>query len=109
MVSQQKGNIWVLGDLNCPKLQWDDDDVPMIKPGCNFPRLYEDFIEMLNGNSLSQMVEVPTGGENILDLFLTTNPTLVDSVNIITGLSDHNIVSCVVDTKPKLTNDKIIP
>ena len=40
---------------------------------------------------------------NILDLFLTTNHTLVNSVNIITGLSDQNLVKCVVDTKPAST------
>ena len=57
---------------------------------------------MMNEYSLSQMVKEPTRGENILDLFLTSNPTLVDSVSIIPGLSDHNIVSCVVDISPKL-------
>ena len=45
----------------------------------------------------------PTGQGNILDLFLTTNHTLVNSVNIIPGLSDHSIVKCIVDTKPTLT------
>ena len=44
------------------------------------------------------MVLDPTRLGNILDLFLTTSHTLVDTVNvIIPGLSDHE---CVVDTKP---------
>ena len=51
---------------------------------------------------LMQMVREPTRGENILDLFLTTNPTLVDTVSIIPGLADHNIVKCTVNTKPRL-------
>ena len=50
---------------------------------------------------------------NLLDrvisliLALTTNHTLVHSVNIIPGLSDHNIVKCVVDTKPASTKKAI--
>ena len=103
MVSQQKGDIWILGDLNYPKLEWDEDDVPFIKPGCSHTKLYDSFIETMCDHSLSQMVREPTRSGNILDLFLTTNPTLVNSVSIIPGLSDHNIVKCIVDTKPKLT------
>ena len=50
-----------------------------------------------------QMVREPTRGGNILDLFLTTNHTLVESVSIIPGLSDHDILRCTVNTKPKVT------
>ena len=32
---------------------------------------------------------------------MTTNPTLVKSISIIPGLSDHDVVRCVIDTKPK--------
>ena len=101
LVNQEKGNIWILGDLNYPDLTWDDDDVPIIKPGCSYPRLYDAFVEMLNDFSLSQMVREPTRDGNILDLFMTTNPTLVKSISIIPGLSDHDIVRCVIETKPK--------
>ena len=80
MVSQQKGDIWVLGDFSYPKLVWDEDDVPVIKLGCAFTKMYEDFFETLNDFNLTQMVREPTRAENILDLFLTTNHTLVESV-----------------------------
>ena len=103
MVSQQKGDIWVLGDLNYPKLDWDAEDIPFIRPGCTQTKLYEGFIETLKEFSLMQMVREPTRGGNILDLFLTTNHTLVKSVSIIPGLSDHNIVKCIVNSKPKVT------
>ena len=101
LVNREKGNIWILGDLNYPDLTWDDDDVPIIKPGCSYPSLYDDFVEMLNDFSLSQMVREPTRDGSILDLFMTTNPTLVKSISIIPGLSDHDVVRCVIDTKPK--------
>ena len=44
----------------------------------------------------------PTRGQNILDLFLTTNPTLVDNVSITQGLSDHDIVLIQVNVKPEV-------
>ena len=82
LISQENGNILVLEDMNFPKLSWDDDDVPIIKPGCSCPRLYEDFIEMLNDFNLSQVIIEAIRGDSILDIFLTTNSTLVNSVNI---------------------------
>ena len=44
----------------------------------------------------------PTRGQNILDLFLTTNPTLVDNVFITPGLSDHDIVLTQVNVKSEV-------
>ena len=49
------------------------------------------------------MVTSPTRGHNILDLFLTTNPTLVDKVSVTPGLSDHDIVLAKVNVKPEAT------
>ena len=45
----------------------------------------------------------PTRGQNILDLFFTTNSTLVDNVSIIPGLSDHDIVLAKVNAKPEIS------
>ena len=50
-----------------------------------------------------QMVTSPTRGQNILDLFFTTNPTLVDDISVISGLSEHDIVLAQVNVKPKVT------
>ena len=49
------------------------------------------------------MVTSPTRGQNILDLFFTTNPTLVDDISVIPGLSDHDIVLAQVNVKPEVT------
>ena len=76
-VSQLNGDVWVLGDLNFPDISWSDEHVPSVKPGCSFPKLYEDFITTLDDCNLVQMVSKPTRGENIWDLFLTSNYTLV--------------------------------
>ena len=42
----------------------------------------------------------PTKGQNILDLFLTSNPTLIEKVSFLPGLSDHKIVMAEVNAKP---------
>ena len=36
----------------------------------------------------------------ILDLFLTSNPTLIEKVSVLPGLSDHDIVMAEVNAKP---------
>ena len=59
-------------------------------------------LKVLDNCLLEQMVTSPTRGQNILDLFLTTNPTLVDNVSITPGLSDHDIVLIQVNVKPNL-------
>ena len=49
------------------------------------------------------MVTSPTRGQYILDLFFTTNPTLVYDVTIVPCLSDHDIVLAQVNVKPEVT------
>ena len=45
---------------------------------------------------LTQMVSEPTQESNILDLFLTNSPTLVDSFSVIPGIAYHSTVNGVV-------------
>ena len=58
--------------------------------------MYQDFVSTTNDNCLVQMVSKPTRDNNILDLCLTNNPTLVDNVIIEPGISDHETVIAVV-------------
>ena len=98
-VSQLKGDVWVLGDLNFPDISWSEEHVPSVKPGYSFPKLYEDFINTLDDCNLEQMVSKPTRGKNTLDLFLTSNYTLVNNVDVKPGISDHDLVFSGVFTK----------
>ncbi|MCG8046380.1 MAG: hypothetical protein JAY66_11960 [Candidatus Thiodiazotropha taylori] len=106
LVSKKNGNIWILGDFNFPKLSWDSDHMPTMKPGCRLLSLYKDFLSCLDDFDLVQMVSKPTRGDNILDLFLTSNHTLVNSTEILPGISDHDIISATVSVKPKLNKQK---
>ena len=70
-----KGNIWILGDFNLPKLTW-PDSIPTLKPDCAFKQIYDTFLDFINDFSLTQMVTQPTRQGKTLDLFLTTTPHL---------------------------------
>ena len=52
------------------------------------------------------MVTEPTRPDNVLDLFLTTNQTLINEVNCQPGLSDHDMVTAVGSLKPVIQKQK---
>ena len=87
-------NIWVAGDFNLPKMDWDH---MCPSPDCKHPSFYRQITEVLNDSNLTQTVSIPTRESNIIDLFFTTNPTLVKRVSILPGISDHDIVQIQVN------------
>ena len=48
----------------------------------------------------------PTRFDNILDLFLIDNPTLVKSVEIKPGIADHDVVLSEILIKPQVNKQK---
>ena len=62
------------------------------------------FLDYLNDNALSQMVNTPTRGSNILDIFVTNRPTLVETCDTIDGISDHEAVLVVSSVIANLSN-----
>ena len=89
-----------MGDFNLPKVDW-QSSTPT--PACKFPTFYRECLEVFNDCLLEQTVTSPTRGKHILDLFFTSNPTLIDSVSILPGLSDHDIVRVLENTIPSQT------
>ena len=55
---------------------------------------------MVQERTTTQMVLEPTIEKNILDLFLINNPTLVDTVRAVSGISDHQAIVSVVKHTP---------
>ena len=49
---------------------------------------------------LNQIVDKPTRGENILDLFFTTKPGFIKDFSILSGHSDHEIVIIKTSLQP---------
>ena len=72
------------------------------KPDCSHPAFYRECLEAFNDCLLEQKVTLPTRGQNILVLFLSSNPILIDKTTILPGLSDHDIVLAEVNVKAKI-------
>ena len=104
-IDQSKSHVWVLGDFNYPKFSWEDNQ-PSIKQNCPNLDMYQDFVSTINDNCLTQMVSDPTRENNILDLFLTNNPTFVDTVSVVPGISDHETVIAVVKLRQTIQKMK---
>jgi hypothetical protein len=93
-------NIILGGDFNLPSIEWSNHVVkPNPQYGYRVNRLLLDTIEE---HGLHQHVHEPTCLDNILDLLFTTNPDLVEKVNVFPGMSDHGIVTALVNIKAKL-------
>ena len=99
--SHKAHSVWILGDFSYLHFTW-ENSTPSIKHTCTNITLYEDFMNMLLDFNLSQLVEIQTRLSNTLDLFLTSNPSLVNRVISMPGLSDHDAVLADVNITPKL-------
>lgn len=60
----------------------------------------KDFLDMISTYGLSQIVPLPTRGDAILDLVLTTEP-VNGSVHVLDCISDHNVLHCDYELKRK--------
>ena len=109
MVKQTSSTIWLIGDFNLPKVDW-RSLAPT--PDCKFPTFYRECLEVFNDCLLELTATSPTRGKHILDLCFTSNPTRIDSVSILPGLSDHDIVQVQWDkfaSRLEQGIDKFIP
>ena len=82
------------GDFNLPDVNWDTDSV---KPSSD--RVYkgsEDccntLLDITRSHNLQQVVSFPTRQQNMLDLLFTSNPTVIQTVKPLPGISDHDSI-----------------
>ena len=85
------------GDFNTPGWDWTTNQP---KPNCRFQETYEELANIMDDTGLQQLVEEPTRGQNTLDLLYSNSPGRVCNTEVLPGISDHNIPSCVVDIIP---------
>ena len=52
-------------------------------------------LDCVSDQGLEQLVHFPMRKDNIFDLFFTSNPTLIDSIKPIPGISDHDNIIMV--------------
>jgi hypothetical protein len=85
----KKATIWITGDFNLPDINWATNSTT----GNQYRKSINNLFCSLEGDfGLSQIVDVPTRGRNILDLFLTNRPQLINRLTVIPGISDHDAV-----------------
>ena len=94
-------DVIIMGDFNYPQLNWKDDSLLNIS---------SPFVECLNDNFLTQMVNESTRGDNTLDLLITSNEDFIENVRIEEpfSTSDHKIVrwSIVIGRNNNKENDR---
>ena len=90
LAQRHKGSVfWLGGDLNLPDINWETNS---IIGNQNLKSINERFLQMIVTIHSEQMVLEPTRNENVLDLFVTNRPSLINRLEVIPGLSDHKAV-----------------
>ena len=85
------------GDFNFPGWDWKSKS---IKPRATHKVLHQRFSDIIDDSGLVQVVEEPTRKDNTLDLFLTNRPNKVLRVDVLPGVSDHDMVFLELDMRP---------
>ena len=99
-----KGQIWLGGDFNMPDINWETN---RFTPGGSYPAISKQMLNIAADFGLEQIVTKPTRKNNTLDLFFTTNPTLVERSTTIPGMSDHDSIPLIIiNSKPKIMKVK---
>ena len=96
LVSNKK-NIISTGNFNCPDINW---DTMTVNQDAQDKEIQRAVMEVVTANSMVQIHEQPTRGNNLLDIVLTTNSSLIKSSNNAQGIYDHEIVVTDCHTKP---------
>ena len=80
-----------------------------LKSPATYSRLHNRLKDILHDHGLEQLVMEPTRQHNTLDLIITNTPSMVPRVEVIPGLSDHDIVFCEFHTTVYINNKRRIP
>ena len=81
--------IWIAGDLNLPDIDWTTSTIA----GHQYRKqINEVFLSLERDLGLNQVIDKPTREENILDLFFTNRPSLVNRSTVIPRISDHHAI-----------------
>ena len=94
-------HIWLGGDFNLPGINWDSESV---KPYATHSQESHQLLSVAKNCFLDQMVTEPTRStedtQNVLDLFFTSNQSLVNRVETIPGMGDHDAVMVESSLRP---------
>jgi hypothetical protein len=98
----QNANIWLGGDFNLGGIDW---DTYSIKNKAQNTKQCKQLLDIYQNNYLEQVVTKPTDitatSESTLDLFFTSNSSLINKIEVIPGISDNEIVYIEANLKPR--------
>ncbi|CAG2212034.1 unnamed protein product [Mytilus edulis] len=103
MIANSNTNIMLTGDFNCPDINWESMSVPN---NSSDKEIQTKLMEITSSYQLTQIHEQPTREDNLLDIVLTTNPSLVKTSKNTPGISDHEMIVTDCDTKPYYQRSK---
>ena len=94
-------HLWLGGDFNLPDIIWEEESVV---PYASYSSISNQLLSIAKDSFLEQIVAQPTRitetTSNILDLFFTSNPTLINKVEVIPGIGDHEAVFIESSLRP---------
>ena len=104
LTHRTNGNIWLGGDFNAPHINW-----PLLEvtPLAGTKRqIYQRLIDISLHHNIEQVIDKPTRGDNILDLFLTNNKSALQHFETLPpiGKADHDIVYIEINARPNRQN-----
>ena len=87
-------------DFNLPDIDWPTLSVKSNQYPAAMSIIYM-YLNIPGQCGVEQLVEAPTRGNSILDLFFTSHPSLVSKCKPIPGIGDHDAVLVDTLTKPQ--------
>ena len=98
-----------MGDMNLPYVNWNYLTITK-SHGEILENSAITVIDFMSSYFLSQVINVPTRGNNILDLFLTNNSRIIFNTSTMdTPLSDHKLISVKLTYNPTMPTVRQIP
>ena len=97
-------NLVLAEDFNLPSIDWKNGTIK--SPAQYGVEVNQTCLDISRDLFLNQTVHEPTRLNNTLDLIFTTNPDLVNNVQVKPGISDHDSVSVDVPLKADINRKK---
>ena len=98
--SNPRATLWIRGDVNLPDIDWKTHAIK----GHNYQiSINQCFLNTIYDTGSDKIVRFPTRGENILDVFLTNCPSLIEKCKAVPGVSNHDIVFVEASTRATRT------
>ena len=93
------------GDFNLPDILWTDIGGEVKNSPSYGNPVSTAFLELLDDFNLNQLVTEPTRGNHVLDLLITSQPSIISDISIIPGMFDHEAITSklVIGNKHPIT------